>query len=81
MHTEEEAKTKWCPEVRVLYVEKMNGRVAAVNREPQLGDPMSKSVCIGSHCMAWRWVNAPGPRPHDAPEEIYRGYCGKAGKP
>jgi hypothetical protein len=40
--TEEEAKTKWCPFTR-------NGGEAGCNR-------VASTECIGSACMAWRWI-------------------------
>jgi len=77
--TEDEAKTKWCPMVRVHYLNPIdilkNARAEAESR------------CIGSACMAWRWKLAPNASKKflsmhgytsDAPEN---GYCGLAGKP
>ncbi len=58
MHTEEEAKTKWCPQI-VDADSLMSGE--------QSGD------CIGSRCMAWRWLGSKGPE--------QQGYCGLAGRP
>jgi hypothetical protein len=46
--TEEEAKTKTCPHVR--YCE--NPHHVMQDHGPAI---YSQSVCIGSHCMAWRW--------------------------
>lgn len=75
--TEEEAKTKWCPHARVLegYAER-----TSANRTAE-GKPAG--LCIGSGCMAWRWV--------DGPEDVFmgdpklggrlekaEGYCGLA---
>ena len=40
-----------------------------------------KANCIASGCMAWRWVEPPGPRHPDMPERDERGYCGLAGNP
>mgnify|MGYP000181417732 CR=1 FL=1 len=68
--TEDEAKTKWCPHVRV---ETGHIEGPAVNRSDS-DWPMGR--CIGSACMAWRW---------DAEKcrqgQINHGYCGLAGKP
>lgn len=51
MHTEDEAKTKWCPMIRAdnvtpLWHEK--------KQEPGF-TPQAKATCIGSACMAWQW--------------------------
>jgi len=44
--TEEEAKTRWCPFV---------GRMVARNEELRPGENDNPN-CIGSACMAWRWL-------------------------
>lgn len=46
MHTEAEAKTKWCPFVRAPLSE--NGGNVAINSD-------GSRTCIASDCMAWRW--------------------------
>lgn len=46
MHTEEQAKTKWCPETRALQYQGSG----SVNRR-------TDSPCIASGCMHWRWLN------------------------
>lgn len=82
--TEDEAKTKWCPMVRMGAV--LNEGVAAVNRVTQAqGD---KANCIGSACMMWKfkpemvnvstsiavdWLKPTGKMTDD-------GYCGLAGR-
>lgn len=68
--TEDEAKTKWCPFVRVASLhESKNPRewigVAGANRAVSSGIVDKKGVgddglpdaarCIGSACMAWRY--------------------------
>lgn len=88
--TEDEAKTKWCPFVRVAGAVTTNDPptmigCAATNRNVNPADVH----CIGSACMAWRWSR-------DAEwqakaEAEYRrsgriiaptdGYCGLAGRP
>lgn len=51
---EEEAKTKWCPEARILPNAPGYG---AGNRFAEDPHPifMAETRCIGSACMAWRW--------------------------
>jgi hypothetical protein len=86
--TEEEAKTKWCPFVRLEGNESPHGRDWMTNRG-EYAQPTSPrdalSTCIGSACMAWRWKKRFGPDP-DKPENITElppteGYCGLAGRP
>lgn len=60
--TEEEAKTKWCPETRIHEV---RGAGVYVNKpitdENPHGHAKAASVlCIGSACMAWRWATNGG---------------------
>lgn len=66
------ARTKWCPFVR--HSRKIGGGTnrSAPNGETQV-EPYNS--CLGSHCMAWRFV---GDGPLDDPAF---GYCGLAGKP
>ena len=82
--TEDEAKTKWCPFVRVMALDPRNGGNPAINRQDY-----DNFNCIGPACMAWRW--------NDTSEWIARaeaefrrtgrripktdGYCGLAGRP
>jgi hypothetical protein len=82
--TEEEAKTKWCPHVRYMG---SNLQECGANRwkqilpveEPDALNPVA-CRCIGSACMAWRWI---GDEFMDALDssKAPRGYCGLAGKP
>lgn len=88
--TEEEAKTKWCPEVRTGLTAGM-----AVNRHiadaPGAKDGVyDETRCIGSACMAWRWhawtayVPSAEPEAHfvaEARVSFTHGFCGKAGAP
>lgn len=67
--TEEEAKTKWCPHVRVIGIDE-EGPGNSWNCEEV--KPMGSS-CIASGCMAWRWINPDSETPD--------GYCGLAGRP
>jgi len=48
MMTEEEAKTKWCPQARVAAVEG-----DGPNRRYD-GAPIRGSLCLASGCMMWR---------------------------
>ena len=64
--TENEAKGKWCPHAVV------NGH----NRHPATGNITDAGMaCVGSNCMAWRWVNG------SEKASVGRGYCGLAGRP
>jgi hypothetical protein len=60
MHlTEEQAATKVC-----------------VQRRCNAGSGVVMDhVCIGSECMAWRWLDALNP------QDVQLGYCGLAGEP
>jgi hypothetical protein len=49
--TEEEAKTKWCPFVRVGSERTGLG---SINRDVQLGERTPSANCIASACMAWQ---------------------------
>lgn len=51
--TEQEAAGRWCPFARDFTDQ--DGKIATVNR----GDPkMLDNRCIGSRCMAWRWIES-----------------------
>jgi hypothetical protein len=71
MMTEDEAKTKWCPMVRLAPLGPGESYKKSTNRMGK-GDP--DSCCIASDCMAWRCIDREGWRRPD------RGYCGLAGK-
>jgi hypothetical protein len=95
--TEEEARTKWCPQQRAPQ-----GRGDYTNRE---GFETS-TCCIASECMMWRWfdnsvirqmwqeighslensdldalMDIYMKRTENKPEPDARGYCGLGGKP
>lgn len=83
--TEEEAKTKWCPEARMLVDATGYG---AGNRFSGQQHPLfvAQTRCIGSACMAWRWHgDSPAFQGAGPDDELNpagrRGYCGKAGVP
>lgn len=80
MHTEAEARGKWCPFARyVAYAGE-----AAWNRYMDSGEQRilnpAPACCIASDCAAWRWEY-----PTNDPEARYtdeaRGFCGLAGRP
>lgn len=76
--TEDEAKTKWCPFVRLS---EMGGTFNRIS-------PAANLKCIASACMAWRWQSSasmdnPSGVPGAGTQEIKceRGFCGLASKP
>jgi hypothetical protein len=79
--TEDEAKAKWCPAFR--------GNDHGVNRPLDLDTNAMMGRCIGSACMAWRWIEdaefrARADRAFDRDGTRLmpdRGYCGLAGAP
>ena len=80
--TEEEAKTKWCPFVRVLASIDIGPNPVAITSFNVDNKGSRHGECIGSACMAWRWACRPGSngadgRPKDYPGD---GYCGLAGE-
>ncbi len=77
--TVEEAKTKWCPFVRSIYVgdhgsqqfpSNRFGTSSGFNLNPE------ECRCIASDCMAWRWGS--GYRFTGLPAEEQAGFCGLA---
>ncbi len=88
--TEDEAKTKWCPMVRVLMSSKDgNSFEPSFNRMVLEDDPQTPRIggamnCIGSACMMWRWQTDPDGRQMMKATDIPPskiGYCGLAGEP
>lgn len=79
--TEEQAKTKWCPMVRIVVVndhiqENRHGQFRAVDNDG------TGPFCIGSACMMWREEqdkSDTNPRPVDANGKP-SGFCGLAGR-
>ena len=72
MLTEKEARTRWCPLVRV-------GNEAGCNRSSN--DFGATAHCIGSACMAWRtgvFAHQRNLPEQDRTPEV--GYCGAFGK-
>lgn len=95
MHTEDEAKTKWCPAARVSM-----GPNRQTNNQDAPTNPHLN--CIASACMAWRRASKATGHYHAVPDGqgpygvgahraefvqtgvIYsgtHGYCGLAGQP
>lgn len=74
--TEQEAKGKWCPMVRMPMITD-SGRgpdaATAINTTPDgARGPASGTNCIGRRCMMWRWMGRPS-------ANNITGYCGIAG--
>ena len=84
--TEDDAKQRWCPHVRVPAYEAQPTEEegpASANRSPCEATQMhiarmhAATRCIGSGCMAWRWWNRlPSMHTNNS-----TGYCGLSGKP
>ena len=75
--TEPEAKTKWCPFIRLTKPDE--SALTSWNRSWNRvidGGPLEETVCIGSACMAWRWDR---PQEIDVPIASDDGHCGLAG--
>lgn len=53
MHTEEQAREKWCPMARGSIVVG-DDIISGLNRDGY-GKPWKECLCIASDCMAWRW--------------------------
>lgn len=85
--TENEAKTKWCPLVRLVGFKDSDAEGTSWNRSPDdpVGVKSPATKCIASACMAWRKV---GSLTVDSPNRVpgegqtidrSRGYCGAFG--
>lgn len=89
-HTEDEAKRKWCPAVRVPLSSPIDGSSAGTGNRHAMGGAVG--LCIGSDCMWWQWDPHSAERtvqPRTQEEKIAaakeasvptRGYCGAAGR-
>lgn len=66
--TEEEAKTKWCPEVKILLSPPQYEGGPHYIMTNRYND--SSYNCIASECMMWK----------KSLMEENKGYCGKTGK-
>ncbi len=51
MHTEEQARTKWCAHARVSH----EGEGNRYTMDTDYAKKTSFACCIASDCMAWRW--------------------------
>lgn len=74
--TEEEAKHKWCPEVRIC-----DGIAPFAFNKHQGPEKVSDvpNRCIASDCMMWRWRE--DAKPDGLGSFHTKGYCGLAGRP
>ena len=77
--TESEAKTKWCPMVRMRISDDSN-----ISGNAIFGSHEHYGFCIGSECMMWRWhdqwLESSGGMRREPTDQKYRsGYCGLAG--
>jgi hypothetical protein len=84
MHTEEQAKKKWCPMVRPGAYD---GTVIDNRHTQKNGEVIwDFSCCIASDCMMWRWTEEDrivdiGGKEGFKGVRQQLGYCGLAGTP
>lgn len=83
--TEDEAKQRWCPFSRVASSTGQSGGMTAesfvpVNRSVGRGRA-AEVLCLGSDCMAWRWIVEDTPDGRGIRTSTTEGYCGLAGRP
>ena len=74
MHTEEEAKTKWCPMSRYSIAVGPAGDIEQIDNRLEPRGPL----CIGSACMMWQWGQPRYQENGAAHPNGRRGYCGLA---
>ena len=84
--TDQEASTKWCPQVRCAVRHYSSDTTPATgNAEYNERNPQKYAFCIGSSCMMWRWdsrsKHSGGYPGFVLPKEEWTGYCGLGGKP
>lgn len=77
--TEEEAFDRWCPHSRRYHEQ------GSYNRTDNKWNLPESTNCVGSKCMAWRWVVDPLVNFVASDKTIVNktsehGYCGLAGK-
>ena len=88
--TEDEAKTKWCPQTRAFVV---SGVSYANKPAPDENDDgrmtHEKTLCVASACMVWRYRESPefkakADRAYQRDGTVMKlneGFCGLAGQP
>lgn len=85
MHTEKEAKTKWCPFANFQSGQGGGNRWAHGHddHEPYEGMNPVPCRCIASQCMAWRWRVVPAALTGGTSDALSdtHGFCGMAGRP
>lgn len=83
MMTEDEAKKRWCPMVRVIVTPQCVEwqQRALTNRISFVESGSSESNCIASDCMAWRWEDDLIAEEYRPKKKSNKGYCSLAGKP
>jgi hypothetical protein len=84
--TEDEAKTKWCPQFQVSIAGGPAGQMQRDTWRDKSNRPLEGGgKCLASACMAWRWQPNWGESPENpaACTELppIKGYCGLAGRP
>jgi hypothetical protein len=90
MYTEDEAKTRWCPQVRIAGDENepnFNRGYGEDHCNITGGNGQYKCNCIASECMMWRWVYEDA-NPATARNGLLarnyiktdKGHCGLAGR-
>jgi hypothetical protein len=71
--TTEDARTKWCPMVRVTALREGCATGATTN---QIDESYTSCQCISKDCMMWRWTD-----PTYTWTPTSEGYCGLGGVP
>ena len=57
MYTEDDAAGRWCPWVRARVITCTHQDYGPFNRTVAMtGDATADARCIGSRCIAWRWL-------------------------
>lgn len=71
--TQEAALERWCPETRTasMVITNQGEVTVAVNRHAVDKEGVQRSLCMGSRCMHWDWMDA----------DMKHGFCGLSGRP